>query len=66
MTGKSEPLAGIRLLEIDAIGPVPLAAMLLADMGAEIVRIARPPSAGAGDWDDVGGDVLIAAGPWSI
>ncbi|ALR21820.1 CaiB/BaiF CoA transferase family protein [Sphingobium baderi] len=58
MTGKSEPLAGIRLLEIDAIGPVPLAAMLLADMGAEIVRIARPPSAGAGDWDDVGGDVL--------
>src|SRR5690606_14584079 len=58
MTGKSEPLAGIRLLEIDAIGPVPLAAMLLADMGAEIVRIARPPSAGAGDWEDVGGDIL--------
>lgn len=52
------PLAGIRLLEIDAIGPVPLAAMLLADMGAEIVRIARPPSAGTGDWDDVGGDIL--------
>ncbi|WP_375196841.1 CaiB/BaiF CoA transferase family protein [Sphingobium sp.] len=58
MAEKSGPLAGIRLLEIDAIGPVPLAAMLLADMGAEIVRIARPPSAGAGDWDDVGGDIL--------
>lgn len=41
MTEKSGPLAGIRLLEIDAIGPVPLAAMLLADMGAEIVRIAQ-------------------------
>ncbi|EAT10458.1 CoA transferase [Sphingobium sp. 10 DY56-G10] len=58
MTKKNGPLAGIRLLEIDAIGPVPLAAMLLADMGAEIVRIARPPSVAAGDWDDVGGDIL--------
>ncbi|MDI1294702.1 MAG: CoA transferase, partial [bacterium] len=58
MTTSSGPLAGIRIVEIDAIGPVPLAAMLLADMGAEIVRVARPPSAGAGDWDDVGGDIL--------
>lgn len=58
MTSSTGPLAGIRIIEIDAIGPVPLAAMLLADMGAEIVRIARPPSAGAGAWDDVGGDVL--------
>lgn len=58
MTSPSGPLAGIRIVEIDAIGPLPLAAMLLADMGAEIVRVARPPSAGAGDWDDVGGDIL--------
>jgi alpha-methylacyl-CoA racemase len=58
MTGRGGPLAGIRIVEIDAIGPVPLAAMLLADMGADIIRIARPPSAGAGAWDDVGGDVL--------
>ncbi|MES2172354.1 MAG: CaiB/BaiF CoA-transferase family protein [Pseudomonadota bacterium] len=58
MTTLSGPLAGIRIVEIDAIGPVPLAAMLLADMGAEIIRVARPPSAGAGDWDDVGGDIL--------
>lgn len=58
MTTALGPLAGIRIVEIDAIGPVPLAAMLLADMGAEIVRVARPPSAGAGDWEDVGGDIL--------
>ncbi len=58
MTGSTGPLAGVRIVEIDAIGPVPLAAMLLADMGAEIVRVARPPSAGAGAWDDVGGDIL--------
>lgn len=58
MAERSGPLAGIRIVEIDAIGPVPLAAMLLADMGAEIVRVARPPSAGVGDWEDVGGDIL--------
>lgn len=58
MTKLSGPLAGIRIVEIDAIGPVPLAAMLLADMGADIVRVARPPSAGVGDWEDVGGDIL--------
>lgn len=58
MTRCTGPLAGVRIVEIDAIGPVPLAAMLLADMGAEIVRVARPPSAGAGAWDDVGGDIL--------
>ncbi|OYX64522.1 MAG: carnitine dehydratase [Novosphingobium sp. 32-60-15] len=57
-TAATGPLAGVRIVEIDAIGPVPLAAMLLADMGAEIVRVARPPSAGAGAWDDVGGDIL--------
>ncbi len=58
MTGRSGPLAGFRIVEIDAIGPIPLAAMLLADLGADIVRIARAPGAGAGAWDDVGGDVL--------
>ena len=51
------PLAGIRLVEIDAIGPVPLACMVLADLGAEIVRLARPPRPDA-VWDDVGGDIL--------
>jgi alpha-methylacyl-CoA racemase len=58
MKMESGPLAGIRIVEIDAIGPVPLAAMLLADMGAEIVRIARSPSVGASAWDDVGGSIL--------
>jgi alpha-methylacyl-CoA racemase len=35
------PLAGFRILEIAGIGPVPFCGMLLADMGAEIVRIDR-------------------------
>ncbi|CCW19823.1 Alpha-methylacyl-CoA racemase [Sphingobium indicum BiD32] len=55
---KTGPLAGIRVIEMDAIGPVPLAAMVLADLGADIVRVARPPSVGGGAWEDVGGDIL--------
>jgi alpha-methylacyl-CoA racemase len=35
-------LEGVRVLELGAIGPVPWAGMLLADMGADIVRIDRP------------------------
>jgi alpha-methylacyl-CoA racemase len=35
------PLAGVRIVELDAAGPVPLACMLLADMGADVVRIRR-------------------------
>lgn len=36
------PLAGVRIVEIDAIGPVPFAAMLLADLGADVVRVVQP------------------------
>jgi len=35
------PLSGYRIIEIAGIGPGPFAAMLLADMGAEVVRIER-------------------------
>ncbi|MCB2125345.1 MAG: CoA transferase [Rhodobacteraceae bacterium] len=36
------PLTGLRIVEIAGLGPTPFAAMLLADMGAEVVRIERP------------------------
>jgi alpha-methylacyl-CoA racemase len=42
----SGPLSGVRILEFVGIGPGPFAAMLLADMGAEVLRIDRP---GGGD-----------------
>ena len=35
-------LSGIRVVEFEAIGPGPFGAMLLADMGADVVRIDRP------------------------
>jgi alpha-methylacyl-CoA racemase len=38
----SGPLQGVRIVEMASIGPVPFAAMLLADLGAEILRIESP------------------------
>jgi alpha-methylacyl-CoA racemase len=41
------PLAGVRVLELPAIGPVPFAAMLLGDLGADVIRLDRLDDAGA-------------------
>jgi alpha-methylacyl-CoA racemase len=45
MLGAMGPLKGIRVLEFAGIGPGPFCAMLLADMGADVVRIDRASSA---------------------
>ena len=37
----SGPLTGLRIIELAGIGPGPFAAMMLADMGAEVVRVER-------------------------
>jgi alpha-methylacyl-CoA racemase len=39
------PLSGLRVIELAGIGPGPHAAMLLADMGADVVRVDRPGQA---------------------
>ena len=36
------PLSGLRIVELAAIGPVPFAGMMLADHGAEVIRVERP------------------------
>jgi alpha-methylacyl-CoA racemase len=36
------PLTGVRVIELGGIGPGPHAAMMLADMGADVVRVRRP------------------------
>jgi alpha-methylacyl-CoA racemase len=41
----SGPLTGLRILEIAGIGPGPFAGMMLADHGAEVIRIERPNAA---------------------
>jgi alpha-methylacyl-CoA racemase len=35
------PLSGIKIIEMTGIGPGPFCAMLLSDMGAEVLRIDR-------------------------
>ncbi|MFS8202820.1 CaiB/BaiF CoA transferase family protein [Streptomyces sp. CWNU-52B] len=40
------PLAGVRVVELAGIGPGPFAAMLLADLGADVVRVDRPTGGG--------------------
>ncbi len=42
------PLAGIKIIELAGIGPGPFAAMLLADMGATVIRIDRTQKADLG------------------
>ena len=42
------PLQGLRVLEMGAIGPVPYAATLLADLGADVIRIDRLSPSGLG------------------
>lgn len=42
------PLAGLKIVEFAGIGPGPFAAMLLADLGAEIIRIERKEPSGLG------------------
>jgi len=42
------PLAGFRIIEMAGIGPAPFAATLLADMGAEVIRVDRRESADLG------------------
>lgn len=39
---RSGPLTGIRVVELAGLGPAPFAAMLLADLGADVIRIDRP------------------------
>ncbi|HXE88060.1 MAG TPA: CaiB/BaiF CoA-transferase family protein, partial [Hyphomicrobiaceae bacterium] len=53
------PLAGYRIVEMAGIGPAPFAAMLLADMGAEVIRVDRREAADLGlPGRDVKFDVL--------
>lgn len=40
------PLAGVRIVEIGSIGPGPFCAMLLSDLGADIIRVDRTVGAG--------------------
>ena len=37
-----KPLHGVRIVEFEGIGPGPLAALMLADLGADVTTLVRP------------------------
>ncbi|QWC86285.1 CoA transferase [Nocardioidaceae bacterium] len=55
------PLAGIKVVEIAGIGPGPHACMLLADLGADVIRVERP--GGAMSVTSREGDLLLRGRP---
>jgi alpha-methylacyl-CoA racemase len=57
MTTNQGPLAGLKIIEIAGIGPAPFCAMMLADHGAQVIRIA-PPGADRAGMFDAGKDIL--------
>jgi alpha-methylacyl-CoA racemase len=59
------PLAGITVIELAGIGPGPFCGMMLADMGADVIRVDRAQSVQGGDPDRPPAD-LLARGRRSI
>ena len=52
------PLSGLRVVEIAGIGPGPFCAMMLADMGADVIRVDRAQAVRGGDPDAPPADVM--------
>ena len=52
------PLQGVKVLEFAGIGPGPFAGMMLADMGAEVLKLDRPQSASASRREQAAFDLL--------
>jgi alpha-methylacyl-CoA racemase len=53
------PLAGIKIVELAGIGPAPMCAMLLAEMGATVLRIDRPGPSDLGFQRELRHDLLL-------
>jgi alpha-methylacyl-CoA racemase len=59
------PLAGITVIELAGIGPGPFCGMMLADMGADVIRVDRAQSVQGGDPERPPAD-LLARGRRSV
>lgn len=57
---RSGPLSGLRVVELAGIGPGPYACLLLAELGAEVIRVDRPGGTGA---DAAAADALTRSRP---
>ncbi|PWR09226.1 carnitine dehydratase [Micromonospora acroterricola] len=47
-TPRGGPLAGVRVVELASLAPAPFGCMVLADLGADVLRVDRPGGPGAG------------------
>ena len=63
--GPAGPLRGVRVIELAGLGPAPFGAMLLADLGADVIRVDRPEGRAAGNPLDHRHD-LLARGRRSV
>ena len=52
------PLSGIKIVEFAGIGPGPFAAMMLSDLGADVLRVDRADRVASEDKSDPSPDVL--------
>ena len=59
MSKRSGPLAGLKILEFEAIGPGPYCGMMLADMGADVLLVDRPADSGLGIGRERRHDVMM-------
>ena len=53
------PLSGVRIIELAGIGPGPFCAMMLADMGADVIRVERSSAVRGGNPDVPPADVML-------
>ncbi|HSK27012.1 MAG TPA: CaiB/BaiF CoA-transferase family protein [Jiangellales bacterium] len=60
------PLHGTRVVELAAVGPVPFAGMLLADLGADVVRVDRLPGTDPYAQGPMGGTGPLGRGRRSV
>ncbi|MFT5201638.1 MAG: alpha-methylacyl-CoA racemase [Candidatus Aldehydirespiratoraceae bacterium] len=52
------PLAGVKIVELAGIGPGPFCAMMLSDMGADVIRVDRAGAVRGGDPEVPPGDIM--------
>jgi alpha-methylacyl-CoA racemase len=59
IAARSGPLSGLRVVEFEAIGPAPFCGMMLADMGADVLLVERPPAYQAGSSRKRAHDIML-------
>jgi len=57
------PLRGVKVVEIAGLGPLPICAMMLADLGASVIRVERPGQPDLGMGVDTGRSVMHRGRP---